>query len=375
MIRKEKITFTKGSDSLRTVLTPLSGRVVAIFLACLLTCASAAEREKPVARLAARVYTLHTSNGDASIPIEISLDLATAHPEITRAAIVFHGKGRNVEGYFLALERAANEAGHEREHTVLLAPQFLREEDVQAHHLPKNFLRWRAGSWTAGQPAIGPETLSTFDLIDAILRDLGDRAKLPNLQSVVLIGHSGGGQLLNRYAVVGIQPAALVTTGIRVRFIIANPSSYLYFNDDRPQADGSFAPFQGVSCPEFNHWRYGPTHAPVYIGDTSAEMWRKREFEYVRADVIYLLGADDTDPAQVDLDVSCAGEAQGPERLDRGRAYFRYLKARHPHEFRHQLWFVPGVGHYGSDMVESQCAIAAIFDVGRCETDGSGTKN
>jgi hypothetical protein len=82
--------------------------------------------------------------------------------------------------------------------------------------------------------------------------------------------------------------------------------------------------------------------------------------------VIYLLGEDDTDPAQVDLDTSCSGEAQGPERLDRGKAYFRYLKARHSQDFRHRLWFVAGVAHQGSRMVDSACGIAAVFDHGSC---------
>ena len=44
------------------------------------------------------------------VPMEISIDLNATHPEITRAAIVFHGKGRNVEGYSSALQRAARVA-------------------------------------------------------------------------------------------------------------------------------------------------------------------------------------------------------------------------------------------------------------------------
>jgi len=161
--------------------------------------------------------------------------------------------------------------------------------------------------------------------------------------------------------------------GIHVRFVIANPSSYFYFTDDRPQRDGSFAPFQSAACRTFDHWRYGPVNAPAYVGDTSLASWQKYEQAYVNADVIYLLGTEDTDPAQVDLDTSCAGEAEGPERLDRGKAYFRYLKDRHPQDFRHQLWFVPGVAHVGSRMVDSPCAIAAVFEHGRCSETSDST--
>jgi hypothetical protein len=326
---------------------------------------SAAEQEKPVTYLAKHVYTLPTSQGEVAIPLETSADPGATHPEITRAAMVFHGKGRNVEGYFHALQSAAREAGPMERQTLLMAPQFLREEDAKAHRLPNQFLRWHNGSWSAGEPAMGPLPLSSFDVIDALLAILADRRRYPSLNTIVLIGHSGGGQLLNRYAVVG-KAAALIGSGIHVRFVIANPSSYFYFSDDRPQANGSFGPLTGAACANFNHWRYGPVNPPAYVGDTSAAAWQKREHDYVGADVIYLLGTDDTDPAQADLDTSCAGEAQGPERLGRGKAYFRYLKNRHPEDFRHQLWFVPGVAHVGSRMVESPCAIAAVFDQGKC---------
>jgi hypothetical protein len=155
-------------------------------------------------------------------------------------------------------------------------------------------------------------------------------------------------------------------SGVGLRFVIAKPSSYFYFSDDRPLADGSFAPFRSASCPDFNLWRYGRANAPSYIGDASLTAWNSREQRYATADVIYLLGADDTDPAQVDLDTSCAGEAQGAERLDRGKAYFRYLRSRHVDDFRQQLWLVAGVGHVGSHMVDSPCGIAALFDHGQC---------
>jgi hypothetical protein len=342
--------------------------ILAAACACSLLAGSAAAREKPVAKLASKLFTLHTSDGEASLPIDASLDWSTPQPDVTRAAIVFHGKGRNVEGYYAALVTAARIAGAGATQTLTVAPQFLREEDVEAHRLPKTYLRWHGGGWSAGEPAEGPAALSSFDVIDALLAVLGDRTHFPNLRSVVLVGHSGGGQLLNRYAIVGRAPAALAAAGIHVRFVIANPSSFLYFDDDRPLPDGSFAPYPSASCPNFDRWRYGPAGAPAYVTDTSAAAWQKREADYVAADVIYLLGEDDTDPEQVDLDTSCAGEAEGPQRFARGNAYFRYLQQRHPTGFQQQLWFVPGVAHFGNRMVDAPCGVAAIFDTGKCAT-------
>jgi hypothetical protein len=67
---------------------------------------SANEREKPLSYVARHVFTIHAAQGDASVPIELSGDLNATHPEITRAAIAFHGKGRNVEGYYSAFQKA-----------------------------------------------------------------------------------------------------------------------------------------------------------------------------------------------------------------------------------------------------------------------------
>jgi hypothetical protein len=325
--------------------------------------ATAEEREgPPVKHLASHVYVLIDRDQHVKLPMEMSADPTIPHPEITRAVVVFHGKGRNVEGYYGALADAAHHAGKAAAQTLLLAPQFLREEDVHAHRLPAEFLRWHLGAWSAGLPAAGPVALSSFDVIDAIVNDLADRARFPNLTSIVLIGHSGGGQLLNRYAIVGTRTASLAGSGIHVRYVIANPSSYFYFSDERPQRDGTFAPYRADECPGFNHWRYGPASAPPYVTDVSAEAWQRREQSYASSDVVYLLGTEDADPEQRDLDTSCAGEAEGPERLSRGQAYFRYLSGRHAQDFHQQLWLVSGVAHSGERMLDSPCGIAAMFE-------------
>jgi len=333
-----------------------------------------AASRSPKVSLARSVYTLHSSAGDASLPIELSHSWGTVHLEVTKAVIVFHGKGHNVEGYFAALKASTEQAGQQRT-TVLIAPQFLSEDNFAALHLPDHILRWEGGSWSAGFPASAPVPLSTFDVIDALLRDLGTRSNFPNLTTVVLVGHSGGGQLLNRYAIVSTYLPTLSAAGIHVRIVIANPSSYLYFSDDRPATDGSFAQYNNASCPHFNHWRYGTINPPQYVVDRSEAAWRAREAAYASADVIYLLGSEDTNPAEQDLDTSCSGKAQGSERLERGRAYFRYLRARDGQEFGQRLLLVPGVAHVGARMINSPCGRAAIFGVGSCGSERSAEEH
>jgi pimeloyl-ACP methyl ester carboxylesterase len=276
--------------------------------------------------------------------------------------IVLHGIGRDVDGYYRGLKRAAHEAGAIGAESILIAPQFLNETDVEAHGLPQDVVRWRKGAWEGGGPSVGPAPISAYELMDALLLRLSDQAIFPNLKDIVLAGHSGGGQAVQRYAVVGTAAAQVEAKGIHLRFVIANPSSYLYFNDERPGPHGS-------ECSNWNRWRYGTYNAPKYVQLNNKHGWPELETEYVKADVIYLLGNEDIDPQQKDLDVSCAGEAQGPTRLERGLAYFAYLKERHPIDFRQRLWLVQGVAHSGERMVEARCGVKALFATGICKDE------
>lgn len=91
------------------------------------------------------------------------------------------------------------------------------------------------------------------------------------------------------------------------------------------------------------------------------------EARTVSREVVYLLGAEDTDPNQRDLDRSCEGLAEGPNRLARGHAFLAMLHARHaalPMPVVHE---VPGVAHQGGRMLNSACGMAALFDAPGCE--------
>jgi hypothetical protein len=326
----------------------------------------AAKRPKPVGAVATQAFRISTTQGSALEPFIISLDWTQPQPQITRAVIIFHGKGRDVEGYYRTALEAGGMAGPAGDETVLIAPQFLDQEDMGAYHVSGEVLRWRSTDWEAGAPAVAPAAISSYEVVDALLARLANRSVFPRLQTVVLAGHSGGGQLVHRYAIVGRAVAALASSGVHLRFVVANPSSYVYFSDERPAENGALAPFQGGACPHFNHWKYGPLDAPSYVALDADHTWRQLEADYAQRDVIYLLGTADTDPREKDLDVTCSGEAQGPTRFARGQAYYAYLHTRHPSGWNQRLWFVPGVAHSARQMFTSRCGVGAIFDSGPC---------
>jgi hypothetical protein len=94
--------------------------------------------------------------------------------------------------------------------------------------------------------------------LDALLGKAADRRVLPNLSQIVLVGFSAGGQLVQRYAVVGRGEGAFGRGGIDLRYVVGSPSSYLYFTEDRPRPEGGFGPFaEAAACPNFNPWKYG----------------------------------------------------------------------------------------------------------------------
>jgi pimeloyl-ACP methyl ester carboxylesterase len=323
--------------------------------AVLLDAASAGEAVNAVAP---NRFTVTVARGSGQLALYTEGDLNAPQPAVIRAIVVFHGLHRDAEGYLHDVERARTEAGAARENTLLIAPQFLNHEDARAHKLSGDVLRWERNQWEAGEPAIKPAAISSYDAIDAILTRLADRRLFPNLREVVLAGHSGGGQIVQRYAVAGHAIAAVEKTGIALRYVVANPSSYLYFDSYRPVA------VVAHGCRQFNTWKFGLSVTPRYLGSPDS---RALETAYIARRVIYLLGTADDDPNGPDIDQSCAAEAQGPTRWQRGINYFRYLESRHGAALAHRVLPVPGVAHNARKMFTSTCGIDALFDTGGCK--------
>jgi pimeloyl-ACP methyl ester carboxylesterase len=200
--------------------------------------------------------------------------------------------------------------------------------------------------------------VSSFDVIDAVLARFADKTIFPNLKTVVLAGHSGGGQLVQRYAAVAKGDAPLLAAGIKVKWIVSNPSTYLYFTADRPTKDGKFGPFDDSQCQLFNLWKYGMDHPPRYVTGSADQL----EKAYLARDITYLLGGADNDPNLEALDKSCAAEAQGDSHLSRGTNYVHYLQFLHP-QIPQKLLIVQGVGHDANKMFSSPMGLSEIFDL------------
>src|ERR1700692_844793 len=199
-----------------------------------------------------QVANLRISVGDhGTLPLYVSADWSNPLPEITRAVLVLHGRLRDADVYFRSARTAQAAAGDAGKAAIMIVPQFLAGIDIDAYHLPPDTLRWTLEGWEGGDPALGPTAASSFDALDAILARLADRKIFPGLKQVVVAGHSGGAQVVQRYAIAGKGEPALTQQGVGVRYVVANPSSYAYFNGGGPE------PSIAANCPDYNHWKYG----------------------------------------------------------------------------------------------------------------------
>ena len=298
-------------------------------------------RDAPVLLVADRRLTVATSAGSGDLALFVSRDWDEPQPAITRAIVTVHGLYRTALTSRTIAEASRAASGLDPDLVLLIEPQFLNDVDVAAQGLPAATLHWRA-------PVGGRRRRRWTGADLKLCRPRCDpcaprRCRLfPALKTVVVAGHSGGGQIVQRYAVAGRGETLLVPAGIHVRYVVANPSSFLYFG----------------------RWKYGLNHWPAYLaGDDRKAL----ETEYAGRDVIYLLGAADDDPNLRVLDRSCMAEAEGPTHIARGLAYFRYLKERRSTGLAHRLFVVPEVGHNESGMFLSACGLAALYDLPGCD--------
>jgi hypothetical protein len=311
-----------------------------------------AEEYKPVTSTGDQRVVVQASDGEGILPCYASRPLAAAYPEISRLLIVVHGALRNGADYLGHAERAAGLAQVSAD-TISVAPQFLADVDKQ----PRGCLFWGVDGWKGGQDALGPVAASSFTAMDCLVRHYVSATwrqtyPVPERRSVVIVGNSAGGQFVNRYAIVGKEPGRLARDGVHARFIVANPSSYLYFSRKRP--------VELAAKTAVNRWRYGFDGSPGYV-DKSPRQYLE---QYLRRDVSIVLGDEDRDPASLLLEVSPPAMAQGANRLQRGIYYHQHIQemARQAGlPARHRLVRLPGIGHDASDVLTAPQALDLMF--------------
>ena len=279
---------------------------------------------------------------------------APANPgAVRRILIAIQGFTRDANRTFDAGYRAAEGAGLVAT-TLIVAPIFqVAEPEARKCHfrdMPVATAQdalWHCGNWSDGSPALNEPEITSFGAIDRLVATLLE--SYPHASSVTIAGFSAGGQFVQRYAAFASAPRWQV----QVRYVVSDPSSFVYFDPWRPRRDAA-------ACPQYDRWKFGTEHLPSWLGRDAAAA----RATYAAASLTYLEGALDTGEgpgtAHDLLESDCAAELQGMYRLDRGQNYAAYDAANLAHG-AHKLVIVPGCAHSVSCVFPSPAARTALF--------------
>ena len=348
-------------------------------------------------------------------PVLSSVGLATANIQV--ALIIVHGQSRNADDYFCAGHRASQMQDRFKS-VLVIAPKFLEMQDGNVTlSSGGQALRWgrsdsskdvdQAGVWRYGTDAVYPPSslnISSFDALDAIVGSLLNSTRFPGLEQVAIFGHSSGGQMVQRWALLTnvesenfnkkgkFSPSFertpqqdatashrhLESTNFpRLRFAVANPSSYCYLDELR-YTNGTFQrPSKHIrqSCPQYNQWEYGlDPNGPTDVRYKDLAIQKAGGLaplvqRYAEKDVVYLAGSQDRCPTagpdgwcnSHGLETTCMDMLQGQFRLERHRVFMQSLRNFFGRKV-HRSQIIPGVGHDHSMILHSKEGLAAVFD-------------
>ena len=282
--------------------------------------------------------------------------LDAKNDRIVRALVMVHGAGRDADNYFRTAVAAAFLAGA-LDDTVVIAPRFASRNAQGCNDaLAANEVNWPCGgnSWRSGGIATSDDRLTSFDFTDEILRKLARKDVFPNLRSIVVAGHSAGGQFVTRYEMAN---RVHDTLGVPVTYVVANPSSYAYPDANRPVGDtNDFRPYRdGRNCTTYDEWPYGLKDRAGYTAKSSDEQLKH---QLAARPVTYLLGEIDILPLG-GFDSSCPAMAQGPTRRARGEAFGKYVDEKYG--AHHKTEIVSLCGHNARCMFTSETALPILF--------------
>lgn len=320
-----------------------------------------------VNNVGAKKVVMNINGSTQKIPYFSNSQLDIRDSNINQAIVVMHGTNRDADNYYANMLSATSMRPDETDSTIIVAPQFLIEEDIEAFALDGEHLYWSSGGWTSGSNSQSnntyprPERLPSYAVLDTILLRLAQN--LPNLKMIVFTGHSAGGQLANRYS-ASTQIVDIICNQYQIstKFIVANPSSYIYM-DNKRRISGTLDQFEipCTSCDAYNEWKYGLEDLYTYPSNVGVDLIRNM---FAKRRVVYLLGENDYNPNSSSLDVSCMAMLQGNHRLERGSIYISHLVNYYGESIlkNHSIDTVPNVGHSSFYMYTSEIGLYHLFE-------------
>ncbi|KAH8659872.1 hypothetical protein BX600DRAFT_466868 [Xylariales sp. PMI_506] len=284
------------------------------------------------------------SAGDLSLLTFQSLNTSGSRPvdaDLRRAVIVIHGARNDPWNYHAAMIQALQLVDEDEvslDTVAITAPYFPNDDDAgtgfpynpsgatAADKYPSPALAWYDDNWSGGannQYPPNTRTVSGFDVLDQIIQWYGNKDRFPNINQIIVSGHSMGGQMVNRFAAVG-KTADQLGIDTPVSYWIGDPNSLVWFAESRPLSTSK--------CPTgYDNWREGFANYNTYGTPQSTAMtynvdlvnsgrdallanYNSRTIAYARAS---------RDKGDYNPDDECVTYTTGAERNER---FFLFLK-------------------------------------------------
>jgi pimeloyl-ACP methyl ester carboxylesterase len=288
------------------------------------------------------------------------------NPAIKRIVVAIHSSGYDAKTYCESVMLAAAKEG-ETDSTLVIAPHFLRES-IAPSSIKPGIVVWKGQPFWGSQQAFlsgegAPIKISAFDVLDELIALLVSSGRLPNVKLVVVLGHSAGGQMTQRYAALNRIEEALREKGIRMRYLVMAPSSYLYFTPERYVAKTTcdFA-LPAVSPAGYDRYGYGLNEPYAFMKGFDAATIKAH---YAPKVVLYLVGSRDVESKDEDqsVDDSPAAMLQGRTRVERATIFLAYLQHLYGAEAvaSQRVVIAPGIGHYGRGLILTNAAREFLF--------------
>ena len=297
-------------------------------------------------------FAIEKDNRKLSIPVHSSHPLTENDDQLKYLIIIVHGCGLNADKCFETGQQIVASLKISKSRMMILAPQFHDGVGLDEKGLLFWDKRWRGGgkSLSTGLNN-GLPKLSSFEVLDK-LTDVVTKQN-SNIQQIIILGHSAGGQFVLRYAAMNNHHEILEGKGVFIHYVVANPSSYLYLDQTRFHFNSTgeillTAKEELKECPSYNKYKYGLEELYGYAEPLSPQLIRTR---LLKRPVMFVLGTADTDRGW-SLDTSCEGDAQGENRYERGLLYKHHLSpfVKNSPKSQHIWLEIPEVGHDSIEM-------------------------
>ena len=144
-------------------------------------------------------YKFEINDIKAQIPCASNLNITRYHPNVERLILAIHSSSYNADTYLDSVVALSEHFPQLQNKYLVLAPSLFKEDTTNL----QDIVTWDVAPFLGSSKARyrgNKINLSAYEIIDHMLNAIVKSESFPNIKTVVILGHSAGGQAVNRYA-------------------------------------------------------------------------------------------------------------------------------------------------------------------------------